>query len=502
MASLRLLARRPVPRGWTWGPAWLPALSLRLRLTLLYTSALATALCVLGLALYLLLVRTLGTEADQVTVSRAHEIAQVLQVRTASPTQPLAVVLPQIDVFSVPGTFIQVTDIRTGAVVARSANLDRQALPLPPAQRAAAQHGRATFQILTGGEDRLHVYSLPVLVQGRVVGVVQVGRSLGGDDLLLRHLRLLLALGAGTGLPAAAALAWLLAGRALAPIKDFARAAEDIGRARDFSRRVAHDGPSDEVGHLAVTLNAMLSELEEAHRDIAATNARLEQTLAAQRRFVADASHELRTPLTTIRANADILRWVDAGDPTERDVALSDLSSEAERMSRLVNDLLTLARADAGSRLALSPTPLRPLIEEAIRQARLLTAERQVNVATADDVMALANPDALKQLVLILLDNALKYTPPGGQVMVTLRRKGAAAQLEVTDTGTGIAPADLPRIFERFYRADVAREIGGSGLGLAIAHWIIAQHGGSIEVASTVGRGSTFTVCLPIETPS
>jgi signal transduction histidine kinase len=310
-------------------------------------------------------------------------------------------------------------------------------------------------------------------------------------------------------LPTAALIGWVLAERALAPIAEFAQAAEAIGRARDFSRRVIHRGPQDEVGHLAVTVNGMLAALEAAHRDLATAHARLEQALAAQQRFVADASHELRTPLTIIRANADILQWAnadvlqwaEAGDPADRARALADIASETERMSGLVDRLLTLARADAGQRLALCPVPVRPLLEEADRQARLLATGQKVVLEAAEDVTVLANRDALKQLVLILIENALKYTSPGGQVRLVLHRDGDAAHLTVADTGMGIAPADVPRIFERFYRADDARGSSGSGLGLAIAQWIAAQHQARIVVTSTPAQGSTFTVILPAPLP-
>ncbi len=215
---------------------------------------------------------------------------------------------------------------------------------------------------------------------------------------------------------------------------------------------------------------------------------------------MADASHELRTPLTIIRANADVLAWADAGDPAERAYALADLAGEAARMGGLVDRLLTLARADAGQRLTLRPTPLRPLLEEAHRQARLLAPAQRVALARADEVTVAADPDALKQLLLILVENALKYTSTG-VVTLALSRDGDEARFSVADTGIGIAPEDLLRIFERFYRADAARAIGGSGLGLSIARWIAAEHQGRIDVRSAPGRGSAFTVILPARPP-
>jgi len=484
-----------------WLP-WPPVASLRFRLTLWYTAVVGATLLVCGLALYLLLLRTLSAQADQVVTGLAQGLVRATQVRSAPPRGPLVVTLPPADVFGAPDTFVQVADARTGRVVARSATLGGQTLPFLPAALAAARAGRPLARVVEPDENRLHVYSVPLRVGGRVVGVIEVGRALAAEQRLIERLRVLLALVGGLALPTAAVLGWVLADRALAPIAGFARAAEAIGQARDFSRRVAHRGPRDEVGHLAATVNGMLAELEAAHRDLADANARLGQALAAQRRFVADASHELRTPLTIIRANADVLQWVGAGDPAERAQALADLAGEAARMGEMVTSLLTLARADAGQEVTLRLLPLRPLMEEAARQARLLATGHEVALAAVAEVTARADADALRQLLLILIDNALKYTPAGGVVTLALGREGNEARFSVADTGMGIAPEDLPRIFERFYRADAAREVGGSGLGLAIARWIAAQHGGRIDVTSVPGRGSMFTVILPAHPPA
>jgi len=497
--SARFVAWAAAPP--VWWPSWLPVASLRFRLTLWYTAVVAATLLLAGAALYALVLLTLSAQADQVTEGLAQDLARAVQIGHIPPPGALAVTLPRTNVFGAPDTFAQVADLGAGRVVARSANLGDQTLPFLPDALAAARHGQTMARVLEPEENRLHIYSVPLRAAGRVVGVVEVGRALAGDERLLEILRLVLGLIAGLALPMAAVLGWALAGRALAPIGEFARAAEAIGQARDFARRVAHHGPRDEVGHLAVTVNGMLTALEAAHRDLADANARLEHALAVQRRFVADASHELRTPLTIIRANADVLGWTDAGDPLERAQALADLAGEAERMGRLVDDLLTLARADAGQALTPRPTPALPALEDAYRRARTLAIGREVALERADDTTVRADPDALGQLLLILVENALKYTPASGRVVLALRLDGAEARLSVADTGPGIDPADLPHIFERFYRAETARATSGSGLGLAIARWLAEQHGGRIDVASAPGQGSTFTVVLPATQP-
>jgi signal transduction histidine kinase len=244
------------------------------------------------------------------------------------------------------------------------------------------------------------------------------------------------------------------------------------------------------VGQLASTFNDMLARLQSAYE-------KLEASYTAQRRFVADASHELRTPLTTIRGNVELLQKMGDEDPEVRAEALQDIKSEAERMCRLINDLLALARADAGQQPEKHPVALAPLLQEIFRQAQLLKG--QVNFEHDDPEMLgeaklLANADYLKQLFLILLDNAFKFTPPGGTVKFSFHQAGNSLSFAIEDTGQGISPEDLPHIFERFYQANKTRGGQGTGLGLAIAKWIMEIHGGEIKVKSEPGRGSTFTV--------
>jgi signal transduction histidine kinase len=331
---------------------------------------------------------------------------------------------------------------------------------------------------------------------------VQVARATASTERILGRLRWLLAAGLIGALGLSGLVVWLAAGRAAAPLGRLAQTAETVGTSGDLSRRVDVSGSEDEVGHLAATFNTMLQRLERTDADLRAARVRAEEALDAQRRFVADASHELRTPLTTIRGNADLLR--DYGDvtPSDRAAALTQIQQESERMSRLVNDLLTLARADAGQPLAREPVPLGALLGEVAAQARVLARGQQVSLAVASDATVLGDADSLRQFLLILLDNALRHTPEGGSVELRLEEQSGDALVSVRDTGEGIAPADLPHIFERFYRADRARSGTGVGLGLAIARWIVREHGGEIEVSSSLGEGSIFSVRLPLAIPA
>jgi signal transduction histidine kinase len=223
---------------------------------------------------------------------------------------------------------------------------------------------------------------------------------------------------------------------------------------------------------------------------------RLEGLFTTQQRLVADVSHELRTPLTTIRGNIDLLRRGAAKDPQARQETLGAIEVEVTRMSRMVADLLLLAQADAGIELKKKPVELDTLLLEVYRQGQLMANGIEVKLGHEDQAVVMGDADRLRQLLLNLVDNAIKYTPAGGEVRLSLYHKQGWVQVAVRDTGMGIFPEDLPHIFERFYSTDRARRRGGTGLGLSIAKWIAEAHGGHLTVESEVGKGSTFTVWL------
>ena len=227
----------------------------------------------------------------------------------------------------------------------------------------------------------------------------------------------------------------------------------------------------------------------------------LEQAYQAQQRFVADASHELRAPLTAIQANLELLQRQPGMAPTERQEAIGEASREAHRLVQLVADLLALARADAGLELRRQPVELDRVLLEAAREARLLARGQRIEIGDLEPVMLEGDADRLKQLFLVLLDNAVKYTAADQQVTLALRRRNGMAEVLVRDNGVGIAADDLPRVFERFFRADPARarDPGGTGLGLPIARWIAEQHGGRLELDSRLGRGTTAKIRLPLK---
>jgi signal transduction histidine kinase len=234
----------------------------------------------------------------------------------------------------------------------------------------------------------------------------------------------------------------------------------------------------------------MLAELQAAQLD-------LEKTLQVQRSFLADASHELRTPLTTLRGNLDLLRRDPPIPEADRGEILDDMAAETERLIRLVNDLLALARADAQRELHREPVPLAPLLEDLGKQARLLAPGRTINWEAPGDLAALGDPDAVRQVLLILIDNALKHTPAAARLSITASPLDGQAVIQVQDTGPGIEPAALSRLFDRFYRGDGARASPGTGLGLPIAKLLVETQDGSLRVDSQPGAGAIFTVTIP-----
>jgi len=383
--------------------------------------------------------------------------------------------------------FFQLADPQ-GRPGARSTRLGGRVLPLSDRARARAARGERTFENfrLEGGE-RVRLLTLPIVRDGRVVQLVQVGISLDrAERTLARHLETLLVL-VPLGLALAAAGGMLVARAALRPVDEMSRLARHITTGEDLGRRITDRGTGDELDHLAGTLNGML--------------ARLEAAFVQMRRFTADAAHELRTPLTALKGGIELaLRAPRPADEYRRVLASS--LEEVERLAALAEDLLLLSRFAATGASLREAVDLERLVVEVTEAGVRLGHERGVTVRLGDTAPATVRGDAqaLRRALLNVVDNAVKYTPPGGRVETSMRRADDHAVVAVADNGPGIAPEDRERVFEPFVRLDEARarDTGGAGLGLAIARSVVTAHGGRLSLESSPGTGSVFTFHLPL----
>ncbi len=478
-------------------------MSIRLRLTLLYSTILALTLIVFSAALYtaqsrytLNLVRNDLAKSTEPIVNgliyAQHNLGWRMPIpwmaqgegpegeRARQVLQPLVRGRRPRDV-------MRILDAE-GTTLDLPINDETTMLPISEEGLAHLKKGEVWEEFSSDEEGRLFVYNQPLIVNGEVVGIVQSARSLADRDRSLRSLGITLLLGSALTTIIAFGIGWTLSGITLRPIDRLTETARAIGESRDFSSRVAYKGPNDELGRLATTFNVMLERLQDAYQQVA-------HALQVQRDFVADVSHELRTPLTTIRGNLTLLQRHPPLPRDEQEDILNDLISESERLSRLVTDLLTLARADAGRKLDLMPVPLEPLVDDVCRQARLLAPERDITYTGGHNLSVQANEDALKQVLLILLDNAIKHGK--GAIQVVVEEGDQQVSLRVQDNGPGMSPEMQRRLFDRFHRGDASRSTPGFGLGLSIARALTEAQHGSIAVESDLGKGSVFTITLP-----
>ena len=442
---------------------------LRLRLALFGAAVVALALLVFGLLLYGLLSRSVVTNQDDALRVRGRDAVASLH----GSTTPQAPVAPA-DLGKSTDVFVEVMS-SDGSVLYSTGVLNGSPPVASPSLLDAAQQHKGSFA--TQGPLRLYVlpFASGYVMTGQSTRVLESNRS---------GVVVFLVISAIPALLAALIASWLVAGRALRPLQAAAAAAEDIGRTRDFGRRLPQPRSRDAVAGLAFSFNGMLNQLQDAFE--------------SQRRFVGDASHELRTPLSTIQGNAGLLASRSVSDEV-RQAAVADIVAESSRMARLVDRLLTLARADSGLQLHLAPVDLREVVEAVCRQAATQHPEQKLAVETTQASID-GDQDMLRQLLWILLDNAFRYAVSA--VEVRLHSEPGWARLFVADDGRGIPSDNRERVFERFYRADPARTGSNAGLGLSIARWIVAQHRGRIVAGEATLGGAAFLVDLPLLRPS
>ncbi len=460
-----------------------PSLSIRWRLTLFHAFViLIVGTLILGV-LIVVTIRAVQTGVEETVERRASQVTRLLETE-ARPDDP------SLTAFVDDGFLLLIRDGDGNVLVEIDEDPARYDMLSEDQRNALWQDVTATGHVATERPKELYGYGVPVNTDLSDARVVEVWRSYDeAANAVVPFLPVVT-----FAIPGVVFLAiggsWLMARSAMAPVSAIVQRAREIGE-HDLSQRLPVERPHDELGQLASTFNDLLARLDVAFRQ-------REESLQQQRRFVADASHELRTPLTSIEGYARMLERWGAEDPAVVREGAAAIGRESARMRHLVEGLLSLAHGDVEVSLDLRSHDLREVANDAVAAARIVASGKVRVFSSVPEapVMATVDRERIYQVLGILLDNAIKYTPEGGSVRVDVVDRGDRVELTVSDTGVGIESGDLSRVFDRFYRADTARSAGGSGLGLAIAKQIVEQHGGSIEVASDAGEGATFTITL------
>jgi heavy metal sensor kinase len=460
-------------------------LSIGSRLTLWYLAIFAAAQLLFGVAMWVALQQKLYSAADRALKAQVEDLTNFLKSQKKKNMTIAKLREEASEAYDLEhsGDFLQVYD-QDGNWIFRAPSLEKN--QIAPAA-AVAITGRSFQNVLLANRPFRFV-TQRIEVNGRFY-TVQTGVPADQIVATLSFFRRYLVMFAPLLLLAAASGGYWLSRKALSPVDALTRTARSIS-GNNLGERLEKLSTGDELQRLSDTLNEMLARIESAFLRVT--------------QFTADASHELRTPISLIRTEAEIALRKSRGDAEYRE-ALRHILLEAERTSSLVEELLSLARADSGREsLHLTALDLRAAVIEIANEWRHLIEARNLQFTHqfADcDLPVLADRNSLQRLLAILLDNAVKYTPPPGTVDLGVEVRDDRAVISVRDSGIGIAVPDQTRIFERFYRVDRARsrELGGAGIGLAIADWIVQQHRGSIAVQSAAGEGSTFLIEFPLQ---
>ena len=455
--------------------------SVRTRLTLWYAAVLALSLIAFALLAYYAAAAIFHQRQDESLRSTAQTVASAYIEEFEEQQHSLAkageVVLVEL---TFPNHYVEVID-NTGRPIASSRNLAGQVITIPP---DILKHNSAVVTV-----DGLRAAVVP-LTSDQNLGFAVVAEPLSVIEDGLHQLRRDFFAGVPVVLLLASLGGYFLARKSLAPIASMNSQTQRIS-AENLSQRLDVNNSRDELGRLATTINDLLTRLESAFNE--------------QQRFIADASHELRTPLAVLRGETEVA-LAKQRTADEYQESLSLIQEEAERLSRIVEDLFILARQpiDAPATLIKERVSLNDAVKDCARAAQVLATRKGVQLKTENNSTPISlngDKELITRMLLNLLDNAVKYTPAGGEISLALTRQNGNAEITVRDTGIGIPEVDRQRIFDRFYRVDKARSraLGGAGLGLSIVRWIVEVHGGEIRIDSTPGRGSTFTVDLPLK---
>ncbi len=452
---------------------------LSIRLTLLYTSIVGGILFLFGTAVYVAVSVTLTQQTDARLQLTANQI--IKQIKT--PPKGRAY-YPELDSFN--DVYVQIWSKNGKELLSSSQNIPVYNQPL---DKASLKVNRTQYTDIKTGDIPRRILTVPLVYRdtSRPVAILQIGTSLAAIQATQTTLLFVLFIGAIFSMGIAALAGGFSTHYSLKALQSATQTALQITHADDLSRRIPYNGPpTDEIGQLMTAFNQTLS--------------RLENLFNTQRRFITDVGHELRTPLTVIKGNVDLMRRMACADVESMD----SIENETNRLTRLVGDLLLLAQAESGKiPLANDLVEMDSLVLEALNQMRVLAKDRlKLKLGDFDQVLVCGDKDRLKQVLINLIGNAIKYTPDGGEVVVGLSKDDERARITVSDNGPGIPTEDLPHLFERFYRGEKSRtrtrDGKGFGLGLSIAYWIIHNHNGRLEVSSVEGKGTTFSIRLPL----
>ncbi len=458
--------------------------SIRFRLTAWYAMILAVTFAAVGIGVWLAMRDSIEDTVDKDLRSRLQAMRSFLQGQESNPEGPIAELMEGATL-APSGTRFRVANADGRWLYQSPGTESWGAAPRDPARLPK----RGRFETVMQKGKPIRVMSAAIVTMAAPM-VVQIGIPIDEFAEMLDGFTWTVLLASPILLVLASAAGYWMSGRALAPVGRITRTAGEI-EAQNLSERLPVLGTGDELDQLSNTLNAMFTRLEDSFRRIT--------------QFTADASHELRTPIAIIRTTAEVTRRKPRSDKEYAEV-LDRILAESERTTELIEGLMLLARADAGAEdVVTEPVRLDELVQTACADARVLA--EAAGVALVSDSLTTCSVAgdhrALRRVLLVLLDNGIKYSNAGGEVRVCLELRRCkdrqTAMLEVRDRGIGIAPEDLPHIFERFYRAskDRSRKIDGLGLGLSIAQAIAQRHGGEIQMESGPGVGSTVRVFLP-----
>ncbi len=465
---------------------WAPNTSIRVRLTIWYGGGLALIMLLFATALYGVMARALEDQIDRSLEEAAVAASRSLEEHRFGPFLLLDDLTQAFPELALIDKFFQIFGPQ-GQVTLQSANIKTWNIPLSQTALQSSLQGRAVFETVRFHDEiPIRLLSYPIRHGQTLVNILRVGTSLQPEEEMLARLVFVLLIGSPLAVMVSVLGGWFLAGRALRPVDDMTLTAQRIAGG-DLTQRIETTS-KDEIGRLASTFNNMIARLEASIRQI--------------RQFSADASHELRTPLTITKGETELALRKPRSPEVYREALESNLE-EIDRMSRIVEELMFLSRADLGEvHVASDPVQLDTLVQEIQLQAMVLGKERQIDTTLeqVEPLQVSGDEWRLRELILNVVDNAVKYSLPQGTIQLGLTQHRGMALVTIQDHGIGMTPEEQRLIFDRFYRTDAARAHAqkGTGLGLSICKWIAEAHHGTIEVTSTFGHGSCFTISLPL----